>query len=211
MLPPEVAGMERTREAVSQATVELYLATGNTSPTVAAICRHARVSPRTFYRHFPTKDDAITPVFDAWVLALGQALRVGWEQSELTQWLLPVVARVATHAAEARPLMLILDASVGRRVYWARLTEATKPLLLHEFRRRSLRDPELAAELAVTAVRVAYAAWLRARGSVEELEAMLALATVASLAHWLKPHGTTADDRAGERRIASHDARPLAR
>ena len=49
----------RTRRAILQATLRLVQAQGYDATTVEQIAAEAEVSPSTFFRYFPTKEDAI--------------------------------------------------------------------------------------------------------------------------------------------------------
>jgi AcrR family transcriptional regulator len=67
--PPAAAGLavrkkERTRQALADAATDLFDARGYDATTIEDIAAAADVSPRTFYRYFPTKEDL--------VLAMGQ-------------------------------------------------------------------------------------------------------------------------------------------
>lgn len=52
----------RTREAIQDHALRLYLAQGYDKTTVEQIAAAAEVSPSTFFRYFPTKEDTV--VFD---------------------------------------------------------------------------------------------------------------------------------------------------
>ncbi len=47
------------RDAMQVAAVELFVESGFEATTVEAICDRADVAPSTFFRHFPTKEDAV--------------------------------------------------------------------------------------------------------------------------------------------------------
>lgn len=68
------ARRRRTREAVLASASELFHAQGYDATTVAEIARRANVSERTFYVHFPAKEDVLfAHVDDFTALALGAA------------------------------------------------------------------------------------------------------------------------------------------
>ena len=48
-----------TANAIEEAALELVLARGYDHVTVDLICETAQISQRTFFNHFPTKDDAL--------------------------------------------------------------------------------------------------------------------------------------------------------
>jgi AcrR family transcriptional regulator len=53
------------RTAIALTAMELFVADGDTSATIERICTTAGVSPRTFHRHFPAKEDVVRPLFRA--------------------------------------------------------------------------------------------------------------------------------------------------
>ena len=52
---------DRTRQALAEAAIELFAAQGYGATTVEQIANRAAVSPRTFFRHFDSKEDVLLP------------------------------------------------------------------------------------------------------------------------------------------------------
>lgn len=59
---PGLTRAERTQLHLSETAMEIFTVDGDTSATVEQICAAARVTPRTFHRHFPAKEDVVLPV-----------------------------------------------------------------------------------------------------------------------------------------------------
>ena len=51
------------RRTIALTARDLFIAEGNTSATVEQICEIVGISPRTFHRHFPVKEDVLSPLF----------------------------------------------------------------------------------------------------------------------------------------------------
>ncbi|MBF6208893.1 TetR/AcrR family transcriptional regulator [Streptomyces gardneri] len=54
---------EELRLAIALTARDLFISEGSTSPTVETICAIVGISPRTFHRHFPVKEDVLSPLF----------------------------------------------------------------------------------------------------------------------------------------------------
>jgi AcrR family transcriptional regulator len=54
---------DELRLAIAHKAAEIFVADGDTSATVERIADAVGISPRTFYRHFPAKEDVVRPLF----------------------------------------------------------------------------------------------------------------------------------------------------
>ncbi|AXK89237.1 transcriptional regulator, TetR family [Nocardia farcinica] len=54
---------EELRHTIALTARDLFIAEGNTTATVERICDLVGISPRTFHRHFPVKEDVLAPLF----------------------------------------------------------------------------------------------------------------------------------------------------
>lgn len=81
----------RTREAVLREAFRLFERNGYANTTVEQIARAAEVSPRTFFRYFPSKesllssDDCVEPIIDAFVRAPAELSPVAAYRHALTE------------------------------------------------------------------------------------------------------------------------------
>lgn len=165
----------RTQDAIIDAALELFEEKGYDAVTVDEIAAAAEVSPRTFYRYFPTKEDVliVDPEVDA-------AMRAALVERRSGETDVDFVARVMTTALTARRperarrgyQLLQTTPALQSRMYqlvWHDRGHITEALLAS-----SPRTPgtELRARIithAVTdAIRVAVAFWIQSgqRGPV---------------------------------------------
>src|SRR3954470_6470630 len=104
-VPPVSPGLrelkkQRTRIAIQEAALDLIVRQGYDATTCEQIAAAAEVSPSTFFRYFPTKEDVVlqddydpmliaafeaVPAGVAPVPALRQAMRVAFEQIDAVE------------------------------------------------------------------------------------------------------------------------------
>lgn len=95
----------QTQLEIAEAAAALFADRGYDTTTVEDIASAAGISPRTFYRYCPTKEDALTPLFAS---SVGHLVDV-----------------LAKHPAE-EPLSTAIEASFGTATAERRLEDATR-------------------------------------------------------------------------------------
>lgn len=72
---PSGSGLDARRLDVSRTAMRIFGEEGDTSATVERIAAEAGISPRTFHRYFPTKEDVVRPLFERSAELTSAALR----------------------------------------------------------------------------------------------------------------------------------------
>ncbi|HZE41913.1 MAG TPA: TetR family transcriptional regulator [Stackebrandtia sp.] len=192
-------GRTQTRQELSTAALRLFAEHGYSATTVDQIACAAGVARRTFFRYFPTKEDAIFPDHDSTVVTVGEVLR----RASLDEDPLVVVCRgirevLRMYAAD--PVASVARYRLLREVPTLREREIavvsryerlfTKYLLAHpSTQERAGGDGSLLAEVAAAAVVAAHnhvlRSWLRS-GGIGDVGARLEVALTAVRETFLK-------------------------
>jgi AcrR family transcriptional regulator len=158
----------RTRRELAEAAARLFLTRGYSATTVQDIAAAADVSPRTFFRYFPSKDEIVTAIastgMDDVVEALAEVEDTVPLRAALHVALSASVAKVRDDPDAARAFQILLRETPALRGRWLeeqrrnrdRLAEALRPWF------PGSSDPlaaPLAAGVALLAVEEAVAAW----------------------------------------------------
>ncbi|MFI5259380.1 MAG: TetR/AcrR family transcriptional regulator [Candidatus Limnocylindrales bacterium] len=77
-LRARAAGMERTRERITHAAVELHGTIGPAATTMSAVAERAGVTRATLYRHFPNEEALFTACSADWLAANPRPDPSGW-------------------------------------------------------------------------------------------------------------------------------------
>jgi AcrR family transcriptional regulator len=158
---------DRTRQALAEAAIELFAQQGYGTTTVEQIANLAAVSPRTFFRHFDSKEDVLLP-FDE-PIAVAPAIRAQpASMSDIEALRTALVATAPTNEpalARIRMLREALSSSAalrGRDFDQRNLSEQAMARALAD--RRQLDQPDrearLAAILGFAILRTAMDRWL---------------------------------------------------
>jgi AcrR family transcriptional regulator len=158
---------QRTRRELAEAAARLFIDKGYASTTVQDIVDAADVSPRTFFRYFPSKEDVITAIAS---ITMDDAIDhlAGHEPSEvlgsaLRAMLTAALSPVCEDPEASRAFQVMLRDTPALRGRWLeeqrrsrdRLAEALQPW----FRDANPLATHLAAGVALLAVDEVMALW----------------------------------------------------
>ncbi len=158
---------DRTRQALAEAAIELFATHGYGATTVEQIANRAGVSPRTFFRHFDSKEDVLLP-FDE-PLAAAPAIRSQpRSMSDIEALRAALVATAPTNEpafGRIRMLREALSSSAalrGRDFDQRNIGERGMARALADRRRLDEPDPQarLAAVIGFAVLRTAVDQWL---------------------------------------------------
>ncbi|QKG21530.1 TetR family transcriptional regulator [Actinomadura verrucosospora] len=133
---------QRTRLALIDAALELFLEQGYEATTIDEIVAAVEVSQRTFFRYFATKEDVVTGFFDEHDRLLLDALAARPPQERPFAALFESLRVVLRTIAAGDPA----DTERFRRV--RRVIEGTPSLISAHMARHQAAETELAAEIA---------------------------------------------------------------
>jgi AcrR family transcriptional regulator len=133
---------QRTRLALIDAALELFLAQGYEATTIDAIVAAVEVSQRTFFRYFATKEDVVTSFLAEHDEVLAEALAERPAQERPFTALFESLRVVLRTIAGSDPA----DTERFRRV--RQVIEATPSLMSAQMARSSASEKTLAAEIA---------------------------------------------------------------
>ncbi|MGI5376121.1 TetR/AcrR family transcriptional regulator [Streptomyces sp. CA-251387] len=190
-----------TRMEIARAAAGLFVKQGLRTTRAEDIAQAAGVAPRTFYRYFATKEEAVAPLYaagaDRWAESVRNApadLSVPEALEHAVRHTLTPGAGVSTASWEwVRTLVRLATASPALRKVWAEVCHAGEARLAEVLAGRSRRagsapdnvaeavpaepaDLRFAAAVAAAAVRVAVETWASGEAPAEGPEGPAALA-----------------------------------
>jgi AcrR family transcriptional regulator len=104
-----------TRDALRRAAIERFGRDGFDATSVADIARDARVTERTFYRHFPTKEAVLFQDYEHILEWLRAALQMRPRDEPLLDAVLVAMRACPTDAATVRQQGLMRSTHIGAR------------------------------------------------------------------------------------------------
>lgn len=171
------------RRTIALTARDLFIAEGNTSATVEQICEIVGISPRTFHRHFPVKEDVFSPLFRQSEDLIVEILRTASLETDPVE----VLAHAFTTEVHRRQVpefdrkfMALMINTPPYRLRWLEWGEGLygeiTGFLDHHFELG--QDPflrELPAQLVMQTMRQAYIHWVDAghSGEFAEVERIL--------------------------------------
>jgi AcrR family transcriptional regulator len=169
-----------TRMEIAQAAARLFVRQGLRATRAEDIAQAAGVAPRTFYRYFATKEEAVAPLYAAGARLWAEAIRDAPAELSPRQALEHATRLTLAPGAEVsaatwewtRALIRLAETSPALRKVWAEVCHlAERPLALVLAARIAQGDDNVAARLAASprlsfaaavagaAVRVAVEQW----------------------------------------------------
>ncbi|MBC9730435.1 TetR family transcriptional regulator [Streptomyces sp. TRM68367] len=168
--------------AIARAAAGLFVRHGLRATRAEDIARAAGIAPRTFYRYFATKEEAVAPLYaagaDRWI----QAVRDAPPDLSVPQALEHAVRHTLTPGAAVskeswhwiRTLIRLTDTSPAVRRVWAEVCQTSERTLAEALAQRlpkpadSVAAPTFAAAVVSAAVRVAITTWASVDAPAED-------------------------------------------
>jgi AcrR family transcriptional regulator len=151
-----------SRLDVSRAVVSLFLRAKTSDFSVEELAKHVGISPRTFYRYFPRKEDAIRPRLDDDIQRLAASIKARPRRESLREALAASYAAFWTpgELAEWKVLEAVLSETDLLRAVWLQIiTDSERMITEVAVERLGLavtsRRARLIGNVTVAAVRVA--------------------------------------------------------
>jgi AcrR family transcriptional regulator len=175
---------------IARAAAGLFLKHGLRSTRAEDIAQTAGIAPRTFYRYFATKEEAVAPLYAAGAQRWAEAVREAPADLSVPEALEHAARHTLTPGwgvsaaswAWVRTLIRMAEASPGLRKVWAEVCQSSERTLGEVLAERITKDgddaaaqppaasPELrfAAAVASAAVRTAVEDWASGEAAAAE-------------------------------------------
>ncbi|MDO0914174.1 TetR family transcriptional regulator [Streptomyces sp. DT2A-34] len=160
---------------IARAAAALFVKQGLRATRAEDIAQAAGIAPRTFYRYFATKEEAVAPLYAAGADRWAEAVRTAPPELPLPQALEHAARRTLTPGAGVsapswewiRTLVRLADTSPALRKVWAEVCHEAETRLAEVLATRSKADDNVAdtpalhfaAAVAAASVRVAVETW----------------------------------------------------
>ncbi|MFC8430668.1 TetR/AcrR family transcriptional regulator [Streptomyces sp. NPDC057253] len=163
---------------IARAAGELFVRQGLRETRAEDIALAAGVAPRTFYRYFATKEEAVAPLYAAGAQLWAQAVLSAPAELSVAEALAHGVRRTLTPGDQVsvsswtfvRTLIRLADSDPGLRRVWAEVCRSSERRLAEVLTQRTGReDVRLLAAVASAAVRTAVEAWAAGEEPTEGL------------------------------------------
>ncbi|MFI1536789.1 TetR/AcrR family transcriptional regulator [Streptomyces anandii] len=195
-----------TRMEIARAAARLFVTRGLKATRAEDVAQAAGVAPRTFYRYFATKEEAVAPLYAEGARRWTDAVREAPAELSVGQALIHAVRHTFTPGAGvsasswqwARTLIRLAETNPAVRKIWAEECQASERTLAEVLAARTARsggddnvargreadqatvavppDLRFAAAVAGAAVRVAVESWATGEAPAEGPEGPTALA-----------------------------------
>ncbi|MGA5896473.1 TetR/AcrR family transcriptional regulator [Streptomyces venetus] len=213
--PPQASLTERrkaeTRMEIARAAAGLFVRHGLRATRAEDIAQAAGIAPRTFYRYFATKEEAVAPLYAVGAQRWVEAVRAAPPDASVLQALEQGACHTLTPGAgvsassweRVRTLLRLAEANPSLRRVWAEVCQASERMLGEVLAERVTRaaaaggtavtggadnvaaapETRFTAAVASAAVRTALEGWAEGDGPVEGpgSPAELALRNLAAL------------------------------
>lgn len=171
------------------------------------IAQAAGVAPRTFYRYFATKEEAVAPLYAAGAHLWADVVAAAPAELSVAEALAHGVRRTLTPDAGipaaswtwARPLIRLATSEPALRRVWAEVCHSSEHRLSQVLANRTnLPNLRFTSAVASAAVRTAVETWAAGEGPVEEV-VELALRNLEAVGGFLGAAGAAAGADGAER------------
>jgi AcrR family transcriptional regulator len=162
----------RTRESLHDAAIDLFSRQGFDGTTVEEIADACEVSPRTFFRYFPTKEDVLFGDSEQRSTALIETLAAQPTDLAPLEAIHAAMRRIAFNYIEERDVLVarakVVQSSPGLRAYKVEHQRGWEEALVAELGRRSRSgggslthyELRLLTSVSMAAFRAAFDTWL---------------------------------------------------